>query len=110
MKNCSKNTCSKFFDITNNSHVMGNVCNTNKALNINFMYLWEASRPVDMTRSQNNKDLAMQKAVGYPDLKGAMALKVEKIAETKIKPRWPLQRIKKVLRWFNTFFRVLSNI
>ena len=31
----------------------------------------------------------MQKAVGYPDVKGAMAFKAGKIAETKIKPRRP---------------------
>ena len=110
MKNSSKNTCSKFFDITNNTHVMGNVCNTSKAFNINFMYLKEASRPVDNTKSQNTMDLVMQKAVMYPDVKGAIVFRAEKIAETKIKPRRPLQRIGKLLRWLNTFFRVLFNI
>ena len=110
MKNGSENTCSKFVNVTNHSKVMGNVCNTNKAFNISLVYVKEAIRPMDITRSRNNMDLAMQMAMGYTAVKETKALKAGKIAETKIKPRRPLQRIEKVIRWLNTFFRVLFNI
>ena len=83
MKNGSEKTCSKFFNVTNDSHIMGNVCNTNKVFSINLVYLKEAIRPVDITRSQNDMDFVMQKATGYTDVREAITLRAEKMPRRK---------------------------
>ena len=80
MKNGSEKTCSIFFNVTNYSHFMGNVCNTNKAFSINLVYLKVAIRPMEITRSRNNMHLAMQKTMGYTAVKETKALKAGKIA------------------------------
>ena len=53
---------------------------------IDYQNINIVNRPMSMTGSQNGNDLALQKAMGYPALKGAMTSMAGKMQRRKSRP------------------------